>query len=245
MDLNKTTDKLILALDGLEQSEAFSLVKSIPNLIWVKVGLELFTANGPEVLTKLRAMNKRIFLDLKFHDIPNTMAAASFRAAKRGAELITVHACAGEKALIKATNAAIRGAEEGGLPPPTLLAVTVLTSWSSQKFLDELSIDQPIDKRVEHLAALASRAGIGGCICSPWEVQNLRRIYPKSFQLITPGIRFKENAIDDQSRVMSPLGAIQSGASKLVLGRMITCASNPSDAFQRVCTEITNGSTNS
>ena len=134
----KSAEKLILALDGMDRDEALQLIYRLPGLKWVKVGLELFVAAGPEILVDLREKGLRVFLDLKFHDIPSTMAAACFKAAALGAELITVHACAGSKALADAHHAALKGALELGLPAPILLGVTVLTSWDQKQFSKEL-----------------------------------------------------------------------------------------------------------
>ena len=232
------SEKIILALDGMDGSEAISLIKKIPKLSWTKVGLELFVRSGPEILTILREYNKRIFLDLKFHDIPNTMANVCRQAAKNGAELITVHACAGRQALLAANKAAFEGAVEGDFPPPTLLGVTVLTSWRSEDFANELVLNETIEERVESMAALSFDSGIGGCVCSALEVSKLRKKYPLPFELITPGIRLPGENFNDQARVLTPAKAINLGASKLVIGRSITHADNPCEAFQRVCDNL-------
>ncbi len=231
-------DKLILALDGLSKNEAYDLADNIPNLRWVKIGLELFMNSGLEGILEFRKKGLKVFLDLKFHDIPITMSSACYQAARTGAELITVHACAGFNALKEANHAAIKGASELGLAPPRLLAVTVLTSWEEKKFASELMINQPLEQRVEHLAKLALRAGIGGCVCSPLEVQNLRNLCPNSFELVTPGIRSKDSELGDQVRVMTPSKALNAGASRLVVGRPITKANNPADAFISFCRDM-------
>ncbi len=233
-------EKLILALDHMNESEVLLMIEKLPNLVWVKVGLELFTSIGPEIVYKLRGLGKKVFLDLKFHDIPNTMGRACYSAAKTGAELITVHACAGTKGLEEAKRLAVKGAKEVGLSPPGLLAVTVLTSWDKKKFLDELDICQPISSRVELLAALAFSKGLAGCICSPLEVKKLRQNFPEPFQLVTPGIRSSSIDLDDQARVMTPLQALQAGSSKLVIGREVTFASNPKEAFDGICDQLIN-----
>ncbi len=235
---NNSFDKLILALDGMDISEALYVINKLPNLRWVKVGLELFVSSGPEVVMRLREKGLRVFLDLKFHDIPATMSGACRQAARTGAELITVHACAGIDALKEANIAAAQGALEVGFNAPTLLAVTVLTSWSSKRFSSELAIKQPLEERVELLAALAAQSGIGGCICSPKELKVLRSNLLQSFELVTPGIRPKGITPDDQVRVMSPADALRSGATRLVIGRPITKAEDPYSAFERVCKEL-------
>ncbi len=231
-------DKIIIALDGMDGEQAISFASRIKGLRWVKVGLELFVLEGPDVLIKLRELGLRIFLDLKFHDIPATMAGSCRRAAAIGAELITVHACAGLKALQDSQWAACEGAAQAGLKSPTLLAVTVLTSWDSKKLAREIGIEQSIQSRVEELALLASQARIGGCICSPWEAKALRQRHPLPFDLVTPGIRPKGTDLNDQARVMTPSEAIQSGASRLVIGRPVTCAEDPVHVFDMCCSDI-------
>ncbi len=235
---NDPTEKIIIALDGMNPDEVLSFISKLPNLRWVKIGLELFLSSGPDFLKRLHDMGFKIFLDLKFHDIPVTMASACSQAAKTGAEFISVHACAGSKALFEANNVAIQSAIDEGFPPPTLLAVTVLTSWSSESFERELGIKQPLDNRVLSLVNLAVESGIGGCVCSPLEVNLVRSIYKTPFEIITPGIRLRSNPIGDQSRIMSPSEAIKAGASKLVIGRPITLAREPVEAFNQFIKEI-------
>ena len=231
-------DRIIVALDGMAPEQALALSAQVSGLRWVKVGLELFVQAGPDVVAQLRQRGLRVFLDLKFHDIPATMAGACRRAAALGAELITVHACAGSEALRAAQTAAVEGAERGGVAVPTLLAVTVLTSWEEQRLQRELSIAQGIAERVPALAQLSATAGIGGCVCSPLEAAALRAQHPEPFALVTPGIRPKGAAVGDQARVMGPAEAIAAGASQLVIGRPITKAEDPSAAFAQCCVEL-------
>ncbi len=239
MDLiSNSSERLILALDGMDKSEAFKLISQIPTLKWVKVGLELFITEGPQVVWDLRAKGLKVFLDLKLHDIPATMIAASKKAAQTGAELITVHACAGKESLLKANFAAKETAYKLGFQTPKLLAVTVLTSWDNETFSKDLRIDQPIDERVEVLAALAKDAGLAGCVCSAWELLNLRKLFPDEFELVTPGIRDHQDKSEDQIRVMSPSEAINGGASRIVVGRPITKSKKPFESFQYFCKEI-------
>jgi len=231
-------EQIILALDRSNSTEALALAAAIPPLRWVKVGLELFCAAGPSVVAELRDRGLRVFLDLKFHDIPATMAGACRSAARLGAELITVHAGAGVEALAAAQAGAQEGAAAAGLVPPTLLAVTVLTSWSSERFTAELAIAEPVPTYVNRLAALAVSAGIGGCVCSPLEVAALRQVHPQPFRLVTPGIRPAGSAASDQARVMTPAEAIAAGASQLVIGRPISAAADPAAAFAACCQEL-------
>ncbi|MEB3334286.1 MAG: orotidine-5'-phosphate decarboxylase [Cyanobacteriota bacterium] len=231
-------DRIIVALDGMDADQALALASALPDLRWVKVGLELFTTAGPPVVGRLRDQGKRVFLDLKFHDIPATMAGACRAAARLGAELLTVHACAGGEALRAARAAAADGAAAAGLPAPTLLAVTVLTSWDPRRFQEELAMAEGVEARVERLAALAAAAGLGGCVCSPWEVAALRAAHPQPFALVTPGIRPRGSGKGDQARVMAPAEALAAGASHLVIGRPISAAPDPAAAFARCCQEL-------
>ena len=231
-------ERIIVALDGMAPEQALAFSRSVEGLRWVKVGLELFVQAGPDVVAQLREQGLRVFLDLKFHDIPATMAGACRRAAGLGAELITVHACAGSEALRAAQAAASEGAQAAGLASPTLLAVTVLTSWEHQRLQRELALSQTIAERVPSLAQLAASAGIGGCVCSPLEAASLRAQHPEPFALVTPGIRPKGSAVGDQARVLGPAEAIAAGASQLVIGRPITKAEDPSAAFAACCAEL-------
>jgi len=231
-------DRIIVALDGMAPDQALAFSAQVQGLCWVKVGLELFVQAGPGIVGQLREQGLRVFLDLKFHDIPATMAGACRRAAALGAELITVHACAGSEALQAAQAAALEGAQQAGLNVPTLLAVTVLTSWDERRLQQDLVIGQGIGERVSALAQLSATAGIGGCVCSPLEAAALRTQHPEPFALVTPGIRPKGAAVGDQARVMGPAEAIAAGASQLVIGRPITKAEDPSAVFSACCAEL-------
>ena len=231
-------ERIIVALDGMAPDQALAFTPQLQGLRWVKVGLELFVQAGPQVVAQLREQGLRVFLDLKFHDIPATMAGACRRAAALGAELITVHACAGSEALQAAQAAALDGARSAGLDSPTLLAVTVLTSWEQQRLQQELAVSQSIADRVSALAQLSATAGIGGCVCSPLEVATLRSQHPEPFALVTPGIRPAGSAAEDQARVMAPSEAIAAGASQLVIGRPITGSTDPGTAFAACCREL-------
>ncbi len=239
-NIDNPSEKIIVALDGMDKNNVFNLLEKIPEIIWVKVGLELFVAEGPDVLSILRDKGKKIFLDLKFHDIPTTVARACFAASQTGAEFISLHTCAGMKALKMANEAAQEGASKVNLTPPKLLGITILTSWTKESFANDLLIDQSIDQRVKHLAEIALNSGLGGCVCSPMEVRFLREIYPESFDLITPGIRTIGSDINDQSRVSDASEALKMGASKLVIGREITQSEDPAYMFKSFCNKIIN-----
>lgn len=235
-------DRVIVALDGMAPAQALAFSSQVEGLRWVKVGLELFVQAGPAVVTQLQEQGLRVFLDLKFHDIPATMAGACRRAAALGAELMTVHACAGSEALRAAQVAAMEGAQAAGMATPTLLAVTVLTSWQQQQLQQELGVSQGLAERVSTLSQLSATAGIGGCVCSPLEASALRAQHPEPFALVTPGIRPTGSSLGDQVRVMGPAEATAAGASQLVIGRPITRAAVPSIAFSACCEDLVNGS---
>ena len=231
-------EKIILAIDGLDIHQAKVFLKRCPNIKWVKVGLELFTREGPSVIKILKNLNKRIFLDLKFHDIPNTMSAACYEVSKLGVDIISVHASAGSKALTEAKKASIEGAKTANVNAPYVIGITVLTSLSSKEFQTDLDRKNSIEENVIRLAKLSFDAGLDGCVCSPLEAKILRSIYKNNFELITPGIRTKIQNKDDQNRIMTPYEAISNGASKLVIGRAITQAKDPNKAFLDICDSI-------
>ena len=231
-------EKIILAIDGLDIYEAKVFLERCPNIKWVKVGLELFIRQGPSVIKILKDLNKKIFLDLKFHDIPNTMSAACYEVSKLGVDIISVHASAGSKALVASKNASLEGAKLANVRPPCVVGITVLTSLSSEEFQNDLDRKNSIEENVVRLAKLSFDAGLDGCVCSPWEAKILRSIYKNNFELITPGIRTKIQNKDDQNRIMTPYEAINNGASKLVIGRAISKAKDPKKAFLDICDSI-------
>ena len=231
-------EKIILAIDGLDLSQAKLLLEKCPNIKWVKVGLELFVREGPRVIQILKALNKKIFLDLKFHDIPNTMSAACYQVSKLGVDMISVHASAGLKALKNSKKASLEGAKIVNVKPPLVIGITVLTSFSLKDFQTDLDRNSSIEENVLRLAKLSFDAGLDGCVCSPWEVKMLRLIYKDNFEIITPGIRSKIENKDDQNRIMPPDEAIENGASKLVIGRSISKALDPNKALMEIFKSI-------
>ncbi|WP_126147337.1 orotidine-5'-phosphate decarboxylase [Synechococcus elongatus] len=232
-------DRIIVPLDVSDVEAAITLIDRLPEAQFFKVGLELFVATGSTVLTILKERQKKIFLDLKLHDIPNTMAGACRSAARYGVDLLTIHATAGKPALEAAQAGAIAGAAAAGVQPPTLLAVTVLTSLSQQQLTEELHVPEAVPNYVQHLARQAEACGIGGCVCSPQELVVLKTACSDDFVRVTPGVRPTWAAAGDQQRVMTPQQAIAAGATYLVVGRPITAADDPAAAFQRVCEELT------
>ena len=223
----------IIALDVPDAGSAFALLERVgPAADFVKVGLQLFVAEGPEVVRKLRAKGYRVFLDLKLHDIPNTVAQAVRSAAALEVELLTVHAGGGAAMLRAAADAA----RERG---PRLLAVTVLTSLSSGELAEAWGRDSlSAEAEVERLARLAEGCGVDGVVSSVHELPVVRRSTAAGFLALTPGIRLAGDAAGDQSRVATPAEAARLGADYIVLGRSVTAAADPAAALARVLDEM-------
>ncbi len=215
-----------------------ALVESLPLVSFWKVGLELFVSAGPSILSKLKAQQKRIFLDLKFHDIPNTVAGACRAAAGYGVDLLTIHASAGRQALEIAQTAATEGAAATEQQPPNLIAITLLTSLSSRDLAFDLKVPLELPEYALQMAILAQESGLAGAVCSPQEVQNLRQVCGDDFLLVCPGVRPVWAEAGDQRRSMTPRDAMAAGADYLVIGRPITASNEPAAAFERICEEI-------
>jgi orotidine-5'-phosphate decarboxylase len=225
--------KIVVALDYPIASSALALAdKLAPALCRLKVGKELFTAAGPALLEKLGNRGFEIFLDLKFHDIPNTTAQACKAAAGLGVWMVNVHALGGRKMLEAAREAIASGAHR-----PKLIAVTMLTSMAQQD-LAEIGINAKLADMVLRLATLARDSGLDGVVCSALEAELLRKQCGNEFCLVTPGIRPAHANLDDQSRVMNPKAAMQAGSSYLVIGRPITQAADPLQALLEINQEI-------
>ena len=225
--------KIIVALDYADADSALSLVNLLnPALCRLKVGKELFTAAGPQLVEQLMRHGFEVFLDLKFHDIPNTTAQACKAAATLGVWMVNVHALGGRR-MMEAAREALANFNK----PPRLIAVTVLTSMA-QADLAEVGILVSPAEQVLHLAALAQASGMDGVVCSALEAPLLRKQAGNEFCLVTPGIRPAEAATDDQSRIMTPRAALESGSSYLVIGRPITKAADPLLALQQISNEI-------
>jgi len=234
----KPADRLIIPLDVPDFHQAIALVDAIPQASFWKVGLELFVSTGPALFSELKARNKHIFLDLKFHDIPNTVAGACRAAAQYGVDLLTLHATAGRAALEAAAIAAQEGAAAANCPPPTLLAITLLTSLNARDLAFDLKVPIELPEFTLAMAKLAQESQIGGAVCSPQEVAELRRVCGSAFTLVCPGVRPSWSAQGDQSRTLTPAAALAAGADYLVIGRPITQAEQPIVAFERICEEL-------
>lgn len=229
-NLNKNNDpKIIVALDYADADSALKLVNQLdPALCRLKVGKELFTAAGPQFVEKLARSNFGVFLDLKFHDIPNTVAKACTAASNLGVWMLNVHASGGLE-MMQAAKKAVDISDS----KPLLIAVTVLTSMN-QETLNQIGIHTDLPTHVLNLAKLTQQAGLDGVVCSALEAEMLRSNLGSEFCLVTPGIRPANASKDDQSRIVTPADALALGSSYLVIGRPITQADNPLAALEAI-----------
>jgi orotidine-5'-phosphate decarboxylase len=232
------SNPIIVALDVPEGEAARRLASQLAPVVGAfKIGSELFTSAGPEIVRQIRATGGAVFLDLKFHDIPNTVAKAVAAAVRLDVQMITIHTSGGLEMMQVAEEAAQKTASQLGRSVPLILGVTVLTSMDG-KNLSEIGVQVDVEQQVERLAALAVKAGLRGLVCSPLEIAALRKILPSHVQLVTPGIRTSSEKADDQKRTMSPKEAIAAGANWLVIGRPIYAAENPREAAEKILASL-------
>ncbi len=225
---------IIVALDLPDPDKALALARAVgPYVGAVKVGKELFVSAGPEIVRALRRDGVGVFLDLKFHDIPNTVAKAVAAATRLDVQMLTLHAGGGREMMQAAEKAAQETAASLHRAAPLVLAVTVLTSFN-ESGLAETGVLGGVENQVERLARLATDSGIRGLVCSPLELPRLRNVLPTQIQLVTPGIRTGNEKADDQKRTLSPAEAMATGASWLVVGRPIYAAADPVAAAQAI-----------
>ncbi len=230
-------DRLMVALD-CPGDEALDMARSLSGHVrWLKVGMTLFYERGPDVVKRLSGEGFDVFLDLKLHDIPHQVQGAASRVAALGAKMLTVHAAGGAEMLKAALAGSREGAEQVGVSPPAVIAVTVLTSLSEAD-LSAVGLTSPAAVLVERLATLARDAGLAGVVCSPHEAAVVRGALGGSALVVTPGVRPAGFDSQDQSRVATPASAIRAGASHIVVGRPITGARTPVDVVHRIISEM-------
>ncbi len=230
--------RLIVALDVHNMEQVKRLVEELGNSVnYYKVGMELFYSVGPEVIHYLRARNKNVFLDLKLHDIPNTVGQSLKVLTKLGVSMINVHASGGLTMMKKAVQAVKEQAKESGQKAPLLIAVTVLTSIHQDEW-DRMHCGEDISKQVVDLAKLAQEAGMDGVVASPQEADEIRKACGSDFAIVTPGIRPQDSAVNDQSRIATPAGALKNGAHYLVVGRPITASACAKTAAENIIKEM-------
>ena len=225
---------IIAALDVPTTEQALKLAKEIAPVVGAfKIGGELFTSAGPDIVRRVRDMGAAVFLDLKFHDIPNTVAKAVASATRLDVQMLTIHTSGGLEMMRAAEESAQQTALQSGRNAPLVLGVTVLTSMDGNA-LSEIGCEPNVGRHVERLANLAVQAGLRGLVCSPLEIAALRQILPGKIQLVTPGIRTGTEKADDQKRTLTPREALNAGANWLVIGRPIYAAENPRMAAEKI-----------
>lgn len=232
------SNPIVVALDLPTAEKALNLAKQLAPVIGAfKVGSELFTGAGPDIVRRLRQTGAEVFLDLKFHDIPNTVAKAVAAAVRLDVQMLTVHISGGLEMLKAAEESAQQTALQSGRNAPLVLGVTVLTSLDSNE-LSEIGCEANVGHHVERLANLAVKAGLRGLVCSPLEIAALRQFVPKQMELVTPGIRTGAEETDDQKRTLTPREALAAGANRLVIGRPIYAAENPRAAAEKILASL-------
>jgi orotidine-5'-phosphate decarboxylase len=232
------SDRLYVALDVERLDAAEALLERLSGVVGgCKIGSQLFTAAGPAAVERARKRGYRVFLDLKYHDIPNTVAGAVREATRLGVFMLNVHASGGLATLRAAAEAATAAAAEFALPRPLVLGVTVLTSLDRRALEVEVGVHGTVEAHVLHLAGHAREAGLDGCVASPKEISPLRLALGRRWVIVTPGIRPAERD-DDQARTATPEAAARAGADYLVVGRPITAAADPVAAAQAIVAEI-------
>jgi len=239
---SKPADKLIFALDAAGYEEALSWIDLLAGHVGMfKVGKELFTSVGPKIVESIKQRGSRVFLDLKFHDIPNTVARAAEAAVGLNVDMFNVHAAGGSRMIRETVDAVAACAEKHGVAPPVVLAVTVLTSLNNND-LHEIGFETTTNDLVLRLAKIAQKAGASGVVASPQDIIDLRRDLGEEFVIVTPGIRSAAEPVkDDQKRTLSAFEAIQSGADYIVVGRPIRQAKDPLVACRQIIQEIAEG----
>jgi orotidine-5'-phosphate decarboxylase len=230
-------EKIIIALDVGTKREALALAEALKDARVFKIGMELFTAEGPALLEEAVRMGKKPFLDLKYHDIPNTVAGAVRSAARNGVYMLTLHTSGGMEMMAAAARAAQEESARTGKERPVLLGVTVLTSLKDEE-LRRIGFAHAVADQVLRLAVLAKDSGLDGVVCSPHEIESIKRECGSDFLVVTPGIRPAWAAAQDQKRIMTPAEAIGKGADFLVIGRPITGAPSPHEAFLKILAEL-------
>jgi len=231
-------EKIIFALDVEHFREAQQWVNLLKDQVGIfKVGKQLFTHAGPKVVDMIRQKGQKVFLDLKFHDIPNTVAKAGEEATKLHVSMFNLHALGGSEMMKKTVETSKATAKSLGIPKPLILAVTILTSMD-EEILKEVGIHGPILEEVGRLAQLSLRAGVDGVVASPQEIGIIRQKCGEDFLIITPGIRLPTGKKDDQKRTLSPKEAVLAGANYLVIGRPIKEAKDPLEAVQKIIEDI-------
>lgn len=232
-------EKLIVALDVSTRREALLLAEQLWDSVGAfKIGMQLYNSEGPDIIKDIQALGGKVFVDLKFHDIPNTVSQTSRVITRKEAFMFSIHASGGMEMMEKSASAVRKVSEEINIVKPLVIAITVLTSINQEVFENEVGISKPIEKQVVNWAKLAQEAGLDGVVASPQEIEAIRKACGKDFVIVTPGIRPLWAVSNDQKRVMPPKEAVMRGATYLVVGRPITSHQNPVQAAKKIVEEM-------
>ncbi|MBR3639860.1 MAG: orotidine-5'-phosphate decarboxylase [Clostridia bacterium] len=222
---------VIIACDFPDAETTYDFLKKFKDRKpFVKIGMELFYSEGPDIVRKIKALGHKVFVDLKLHDIPNTVRGGMRSLSSLGADMVNVHASGGSAMMEAAVEGLTAG---GGSERPILIAVTVLTSTDAARLKDEILVGETLEKTVDSYAALAARSGLDGVVCSPLEAKRVKSVCGESFLTVTPGIRFADGNSDDQKRIATPEFARENGSDYIVVGRAVTGAADPVAAYER------------
>ena len=233
-------DAIIIAMD-CDRETALKLADDLAGkAVWVKVGMTLFYRYGPAIVDEMRARGLRVFLDLKLHDIPFQIRGAAFSASLTGADILSIHGLGGAQMIVEGRAGAEEAAAERGGERTRLVAISVLTSMDAEA-LASIGVERPVAEEVSTLAALAVGAGADGIVCSPQEAADMRALLGPDALIVCPGVRPAGADVGDQKRIATPAAAIAAGASKLVIGRPITAATDPAAAFESIVQELVEG----
>ena len=232
--------RTIIALDFSSREEVISFLKQFDEPVYVKIGMELTYACGLDMVREVKAMGHKIFLDLKLHDIPNTVKGGMKNLAKLGVDIVNCH-CGGGIAMMKAAKEGLVEGTPEGQEVPKLIGVTILTSTSKEAMNNELGIEGEVIDTVVHYAKNAKEAGLDGVVCSVHEAKAIHDACGSDFLTVTPGIRLAGNSVDDQKRVATPAYAKEQGCDMIVVGRSITKAENPAETYRQIEKEISDG----
>ncbi len=233
-------DRIVLALDVDTTEEALALVKQLTDYVGVfKIGMQLFNSAGPDIVHRVHELGGRVFVDLKLHDIPNTVGSAGKVLTRLNSYMFNVHAAGGREMMRQAAEDSKGEALKLGIEAPLILAVTVLTSISGKELAEEMFVsDMKVEELVVKWALMAKESGLGGVVCSPQEIVPIRQACGPDFKIVTPGIRPLWSAANDQKRITTPRQALDQGADYMVIGRPIVKAANPCEAAQRIIDEL-------
>ncbi len=239
LDKGSLAEKIIVALDVDNEEDAYELVRHLsPPINYFKVGLKLFVSCGPRILTGLKKFGVRIFLDLKFHDIPNTVASTAEAVVRHGVDMFNIHLSGGRDMIVRTVEAVENVSHKLGVSPPLIVGVTVLTSFSEKMLREEAGVERNLEQHVIHLAQMARESGLNGIVASPREASMIRQNIGNDFVVVTPGVRPLWAVSGDQQRILTPRRAIEDGADYLVIGRPIIEHPSPREAAEKILDEI-------